>query len=363
MTESGRGPDGEPGAPGLTAAALARAVAGELRGDADVVVRRVAPLARAERDAVSFLASARYVDAFGATAAGVVLVAPEFAELPGAVPARIVVARPHEAVLALLPLLYAAPPRVPGVHPTAVLGRGVSVGAGATVDAHAVLGDGVEIGDRAWIGSHAVLGHGVAVGEDSEVRPHVTLYPGTEIGRRVVVHAGARLGSDGFGYVFGDGAHRKIPHVGRCIVEDDVEIGANTTIDRGSVDDTVIGAGSKIDNLVHLGHNVRVGRLCLIMAQVGVAGSATIEDGVIIAGQAGVGGHLTIGRGARIAGQAGVFGSVPEGETWGGYPARPQRESMKAHAALYRLAPLVRRLERLVAGDPGTPAPAGRVGP
>jgi UDP-3-O-[3-hydroxymyristoyl] glucosamine N-acyltransferase len=118
-----------------------------------------------------------------------------------------------------------------------------------------------------------------------------------------VVHAGARLGSDGFGYVFGDGAHRKVPHVGRCIVGDDVEIGANTTIDRGSVDDTVIGAGTKIDNLVHLGHNVRVGRLCLLMAQVGVAGSAVIEDGAILAGQVGVGGHLTVGRGARVGGQ------------------------------------------------------------
>jgi UDP-3-O-[3-hydroxymyristoyl] glucosamine N-acyltransferase len=176
----------------------------------------------------------------------------------------------------------------------------------------------------------------------------------------VIVHAGARLGSDGFGYVYADGVHRKIPHVGRCVVSDDVEIGANVTVDRGSIDDTVIGAGTKIDNLVHIGHNVHVGRLCLVMAQVGVAGSATFEDGVIVAGQAGIGGHLTIGRGARIAGQAGVFGDVPAGESWGGYPARPQRESMRAHAALFRLLPLMRPLERLLAREAAADAPAGR---
>jgi UDP-3-O-[3-hydroxymyristoyl] glucosamine N-acyltransferase len=230
------------------------------------------------------------------------------------------------------------------------------------VDAYAVVGDGATLGERAWVGAHTVVGAGVRVGDDSELRPHVTLYPGTEVGSRTIVHAGARLGSDGFGYVYADGAHRKIPHVGRCVVGDDVEIGANVTIDRGSVDDTVIGAGTKIDNLVHLGHNVRVGRLCLIMAQVGVAGSATIEDGVIIAGQAGIGGHLTIGTGARIAGQAGVFGDVPAGETWGGYPARPQRESMRAYAALFRLLPLVRPLERLLAREAAAAgaAPANR---
>ena len=141
----------------------------------------------------------------------------------------------------------------------------------------------------------------------------------------MVVHSGARLGSDGFGYVHAGGAHRKIPHVGGCVIEDDVEIGANTTVDRGSIGDTRIGAGSKLDNFVHLGHNVQVGRGCLILAQVGISGSTVIEDGVIVGGQAGIGGHLRIGRGARIGAQAGVMGSVPAGETWSGYPARPPR--------------------------------------
>jgi len=145
-----------------------------------------------------------------------------------------------------------------------------------------------------------------------------------------------------------DGVHRKIPHVGRCRIEADVEIGANTTIDRGSIDDTVVGAGTKIDNLVHIAHNVHIGRACLVMAQVGISGSTRIGDGCIIAGQAGLQGHITVGAGARIGGQAGVLGDVPAGETWTGYPARPHRESLRAYAALFKLSGLMKRLERLL---------------
>jgi UDP-3-O-[3-hydroxymyristoyl] glucosamine N-acyltransferase len=142
--------------------------------------------------------------------------------------------------------------------------------------------------------------------------------------------------------------HNKIPHVGRCIIGNDVEIGANTTIDRGSIDDTVVGSGTKIDNLVHIAHNVRIGEKCLLMAQVGVAGSVTVGDGAILAGQAGISGHVTIGAGARLAAQAGVFGDVPPGESWSGYPARPHRESLRASAALLKLAGMMRRLEKLL---------------
>jgi UDP-3-O-[3-hydroxymyristoyl] glucosamine N-acyltransferase len=350
--DSARG--GDPGARGLTAAAVARLTGGTLAAgaDADRLVTRVTPLARAEADALAFYANVRYAAEFARTDAGVVLVAPDLVDAPGAPGAvRVVVARPHEAMLAVLPALYRPGARAPGVHPTAVLGRGVELGDAVTVDAYAVLGDGARLGPGAWVGAHAVVGAGVVVGDASELRPHVTLYSGTELGSRVVVHAGARLGSDGFGYVFGEGAHRKVPHVGRCIVGDDVEIGANTTIDRGSVDDTVIGAGTKIDNLVHLGHNVRVGRLCLLMAQVGVAGSAVIEDGAILAGQVGVGGHLTVGRGARVGGQGGVTADVPAGGTYSGYPARPHREALRTQAALFRLAGLVRPIERLLARE------------
>ena len=232
-------------------------------------------------------------------------------------------------MLAVLPKLYQPPPRVPGVHPTARLGRGVQFPADATIEAYAVVGDGVQIGARAWIGSHCVIGAGVTIGDDVRLHPMVTLCSGTQLGSRVAVHSGARLGNDGFGYLFREGRHTKIPHVGRCLIGDDVEIGANTAIDRGSVDDTVIGAGTKIDNLVHIAHNVRLGRLCLVMAQVGIAGSARVEDGAILAGQVGVAGHVVIGARATLAGQAGVFGNIPAGETWSGYPARPHREAIR----------------------------------
>ena len=332
----------------LTAAAIADAVGGVVHGDGSAVVSAVAPLDRARRHHLTFFASARYGPLFAESEAGVALVSPELQDAPGRVLARIVVPSPHEAMLSLLGTLYPAPARESGVHPTAVIGRGVRLGGEVAIGPYVVIGDGARIGDGTRIDAHVTLGAGVEIGSDCHLYPGVCLYSGTTVGDRVRVHSGARLGSDGFGYVFRDGQHAKIPHVGGCIVESDVEIGANTTIDRGSIDDTVIGAGTKIDNLVQIGHNVRVGRLCLIMAQAGVAGSVRVEDGCILAGQVGVAGHHTIGRGARVAAQAGVFGDVPAGETWSGYPARPHREALRAQAAMFRLPSLIRGLERLL---------------
>jgi len=340
-------PSGE-GVRTLTASTIAELVGGTLAGEPNVEVRALAPLDRATPSDLSFLAAARYAPLYERTTAGTVLIAPEFADLATTAPARIIVERPHDAMLTVLPSLYRAPAREPGVHAAARLGRGVSLGADVTIGPYAVIGDGAVLGDRAWVDAHAVVGAGVTLGADAHLFPGATLYSGTVLGARVAVHAGARIGSDGFGYVFRNGVHDKIPHVGRCIIEDDVEIGANTTIDRGSIDDTVIGAGTKIDNLVHIAHNVRVGRLCLIMAQAGIAGSARIGDGVVIAGQAGLSGHVTIGDRARLAAQAGVFGDVPAGETWSGYPARPHRLSLRGSAAVLRLAEIIAKLERLV---------------
>ena len=339
------------GTAGLTAASIAEAVGGTVVGDERAVVRAIAPLDRAGPEELSFLASERYVPLLASSRAGVVLITPELAAREGSARARVVVARPHEALLALIPRLYSIAMPAPGVHPTAVIGRGARLGDGVSIGPYSAIGEGALLGDRVVVASHCDIGAGVEVGEASRLFPGVTLYAGTRLGKRVAIHAGARIGSDGFGYVFRDGRHAKIPHVGRCIVEDDVEIGANTTIDRGSIDDTVIGAGTKIDNLVQVGHNVRIGRLCLLMAQVGIAGSAHIGDGCIVAGQAGVGGHTTIGDGARIAGQAAVFGDVPAGETWSGYPARPHKESLRATAALFRLSGLLKRLERIAARE------------
>lgn len=332
----------------MTAAEIAATVGGTLAGNGSVAVTAIAPLDRAGATDLSFLAGAKYAPAFEHSGAGVVLVTPELADAPGRCAARVVVAKPHDALLSLIPKFHVEPVWTRGVHPTAIVAPTATIGRDASIDAFAVIRAGAVIGDRAWIGAHCVIGDGVTLGDDVRLHPHVTLYSGTQLGDRTAVHSGSRVGSDGFGYSYRDGAHQKIPHVGRCLIGNDVEIGANCTIDRGSIDDTVIGAGTKIDNLVHVGHNVRIGRLCLIMAQVGIAGSSRVEDGAILAGQVGVSGHLTIGAQARLAAQAGVISDIPPGETWSGYPARPHREALRASAAMFKLSGLMKRIERLL---------------
>jgi UDP-3-O-[3-hydroxymyristoyl] glucosamine N-acyltransferase len=285
-----------------------------------------------------------------------VLVKEEFAAAEGGPATRIVVPDPYAALLVVLPVLYPQAVWEPGVHPTAIVGRRAVWQDPVEIGPHAVVGADVQLGRGVRIGAGCVLGDGVALGDDTQLYPGVTCYAGTALGKRVIVHAGAVLGSDGFGYVPGKEGepHRKIPHVGRCLIGDDVEIGANTCIDRGSVDDTVIGSGTKIDNVVHIAHNVRIGARCLIMAEAGIAGSVQVEDEVIIAGQAGIGDHITIGRGARLLVQSGIIADVPAGATVSGYPARPHREYLRAQAALYRLMTIVDELENLVQAKHGS---------
>lgn len=339
------------GACTITAEAISALIAGELLGDGSAVVSAVAPLDRAGESDLSFLASPKYTEMFSASRAGVVLVEPGFRDVPSGARARILVSKPMEKMLAVLPRLYPQQDVEPGIAATARIGRGVQLGARVSIGEYAVIGDGATIGDDSIVGAQSVIGEHAVIGASCRLHPHATLYARAELGERVVIHSGARIGCDGFGYVTGDGAHNKIPHVGGCTVGDDVEIGANTTIDRGSIGDTVIGAGTKIDNLVQIGHNARIGRMCLLISQAGIAGSTVIEDGCVIGGQAGLAGHLTIGAGARIAAQAGVFGDVPAGESWSGYPARPHRESLRASGTLFRLAGMMRRLEQLI-GEP-----------
>jgi UDP-3-O-[3-hydroxymyristoyl] glucosamine N-acyltransferase len=339
---------GGEGASVLTAAAIAQLTGGRMQGDGNARVSSVAPLARARAGQLTFCASAKYAPQLAGTEASVVLLAPAVANAETSAAARIVVDQPQEAMLSLLPRLYRMPERRAGIHPTAVLGRGVRLGQDAMLGAHVHIGDRTVLGDRVTIDAGCSVGEGVEIGDDTHLFPGVTVYANSRLGRRINIHSRTVIGADGFGYVFRDGRHEKIPHVGRCVIEDDVEVGAGTTIDRGSIDDTVIGAGTKIDNLVMIAHNVRIGRLCVIAAQAGISGSVHIEDGVVVGGQAGFQGHHTIGKGAKIAGQSGVFGDVPAGETWSGYPARPHRESLRAQAALFRLANMLKRIERLL---------------
>ena len=211
-----------------------------------------------------------------------------------------------------------------------------------------VIGAGAQVGERVVIGAGSVVGAGVSLGADTQLMPRVTIYHSVSLGERCVVHSGAVIGADGFGIAKDTDGWVKVPQLGSVRIGHDVEIGANSTIDRGSIDDTVIGAGSKLDNLVHVGHNVRIGRLCLFMAHVGISGSTHIGDGVIFAGQSGAAGHLEVGPGARLAARAAVFRDVPAGETWSGTPARPHREELRKDASLHRLAARLKELEALL---------------
>ena len=348
----------------LAASEIAALTGGRLVGPGTTTVAGIAPLERAGPGDLSFLASSRYVPYLQRTSASVVLVAPDLEQAAsgGGPETRVIVADPYAALLVVLPVLYPQAVWEAGVHPSAVVGRGATWQEPVEIGPHAVLGAGVQLGRNVRIGAGCVLGDGVAVGDDSQLYPGVSLYAGTALGKRVIVHSGAVIGSDGFGYIPGKGgeAHRKIPHVGRCLIGDDIEIGANTCIDRGSVDDTVIGSGTKIDNLVHIAHNVRIGARCLIMAQAGIAGSCQVEDDVIIAGQAGVSDHITIGRGARLLVQSGTIADIPADSTYFGTLARPHREYLRGQAALYRLAKIIGDLEELVTSKsaPAPPAPS-----
>ncbi len=333
----------------LRLADIAAAVGGTVQGDGEVRLSRIAPLDRAGPDDLSFLAAQKYVKMASETKAGGILVSPELKDTPGGCANRVIVAKPHEAILAILPHWYRAPVRpFVGVHPTAIVDPSAVVDADVCIEPYAVVGARVTIARGAWIGSHTVIGDGAQIGEDVRLYSQVTLYPGVVLGARVAIHSGSRVGSDGFGYVYKGGAHQKVQHVGGCIIGNDVEIGANCTIDRGSVDQTIIGDGTKLDNLVHVAHNVRIGRLCLMAAQVGVAGSTRIGDGVVMAGQVGVGGHVSIGDRVTLTAQSGAVSDVPAGETWSGFPARPHREVLRTYAASNRLPDLLKRIERLL---------------
>ncbi|MDP4024129.1 UDP-3-O-(3-hydroxymyristoyl)glucosamine N-acyltransferase [Methylobacterium sp. NEAU 140] len=329
---------------GLRLGAVAEAAGASLPAgaDPDRILLGAAPLESAGPDDLAYMDNARYGAALAGTRAGACLVGPRFAARcpPGTV--ALVCRDPYRAYATLLGHLHPDALR-PGsqfgarglasgahVHPDARLEEGV------TVDPGAVIGPGVEIGTGTVIGPNAVLGPGVRVGRHCAVGAGATLSHAL-VGNRVIVHPGARLGQDGFGFAMG-ATHLKVPQVGRVIVQDDVEIGANTTIDRGASRDTVIGEGTKIDNLVQIAHNVVIGRHCVIVSGVGISGSTTLEDYVVLGGQVGVVGHLRIGRGAQIAGSSNVNCDVPPGARWGGTPAKPVRAWFRELTTLARLA-------------------------
>jgi len=332
----------------LTAQAVAELVGGRLVGDGTRLLSAVGSLEGADGATLSLLSAARYRDALAASRAGAVLLPPDAAELPAGDAVRIVVADPQAALARVLARMFPAAAPAPSIHPTVRLESGVRLGQGVSLGPYVSLGEGVVLGDRVRLAAGVALGTGVVVGDDSQLGANVVCAEATRIGRRCVLKPGVVLGGPGFGYVAGPGGPVRIPHVGGCRIEDDVEIGANSCVDRGSIGDTVIGAGSKLDNLVHVGHNARLGARCLVMGGSVIAGSADIGDDVVIAGHAAVGGHFRVGDRARIGAKSGVIGAVAEDTDVSGFPARPHREFLRSQAALYRLTRIAGRLEELV---------------
>jgi len=333
----------------LSLADVAETVGGRLRGDPGLSVRGVAPVDEAGPDEIALLTTKRYAKYVPDSRAGAFLVTEEMQAYVDDDRACIVVTEPPRALIALLTMLHPPVERPVGVHPTAVLGDGVRLGPDVAIGPYSVLGDGVEVGDGSRIGAHVVVGDHACIGESCTLHPQVVLYPHSVLGDRVILHSGVRIGADGFGYAFLDGAHRRIPHVGRTVILSDVEIGANTTVDRGSIGDTVVEEGVKIDNLVMVGHNVRIGAGSMVAGMAGISGSTRLGRGVWMGGQAGVIGHLEIGDGARLLVASKTMRDVPPGETMSGHPARPHREDTKRLAHLGRIERLVDRVKALEA--------------
>ncbi len=328
----------------FTAQQIASQLGGEIDGDGSVVIQGFAPADNARAGDLTFAENETYFTKAAQSAASAILVSGNFSA-PGKTLIRVANAR--VAFAKVLPLFFPEPSFAPGVHPTAVIGVGAVIDPSAHIGPHCVVGERASIGARSVLEGGNHLGAGVTLGEDVRLFPRTVLYAGVRVGHRVRVHAGTVIGADGFGYVFDQGRHLKVPQIGNVVIQDDVEIGANTAIDRAALGSTVIGKGSKIDNLVQVGHNTILGEHCILCGQVGIAGSTKVGNYVTLAGQVGLGGHLQIGNKATVAAQSGVMHNIPEGQTWLGAPAQPDRQAKRMLIAMQRLPELLQKVAQL----------------
>lgn len=331
----------------LSAAEIAVIVqAKETRGKTGETVRGLAALADAQPGDLSFLGNTKYKPQVAGTRASVVLLPLDFAGDPQPGQMYLLVENPSAALAQVCARIEQAlwPKPAPGVHPSAVVAPGARVAATATIGPLCVIEAGATVGERVHLQAQVFVGRSAVIGDDCWLMPGSSVLAECELGRRVRLHAGVVIGSDGFGYEFSKGRHDKVPQVGIVAISDDVEIGANSTVDRARFSRTYIGEGTKIDNLVQIGHNVIIGRHCLLCAQVGISGSTTLEDYVVLGGQAGVAGHITIGKGAKAGGKAGVTIDVAAGSFINGNPALPYMLERRLAVLQPRLPELFKRV-------------------
>jgi len=328
----------------LTAAEIAKQIDGEVLGEGSMTLTGFAPADKARAGDLTFAENQTYFNRAEQSAAAAIMVDGQFSSTKKTI---IRVPNARIAFAKVLPLFFPEPTFAPGVHPSAVVAPSAQIDPAAHIGPHCVVGEQTRIEARCVLHGGNHVGANCVLGADTHLFPNVVLYPRTQVGQRVRIHAGAVIGSDGFGYVLDSGAHRKVPQIGYLIIHDDVEIGANVTIDRGALGSTSIGRGTKIDNLVQIAHNVAIGEHCLLVAQSGIAGSTKLGNFVTLAGQVGLAGHLKIGNKVTIAAQSGVMHDIPDGEKWFGYPAQPDRQMKRQILAAQQLPELLRRVAEL----------------
>ncbi len=326
---------------------LAKRVGGSVVGDASTPLLRIASVDDANEGALTFATDEHYLAAALKSGAAAVLTSREMAAKASGEKSLIVVDNVRAALASVLSMVQAPRPRGPFRHPTAVVDDSARIGADVYLDAHAYVGKESILGDGCVLGPGAYVGSGVTLGDEAWLHPHARVLDGCVIGKRVVLHAGSTIGSEGFGWAFAENRLQRIPQTGNVVLGDDVEIGANSCVDRAQIGSTSIGDGTKIDNLVQVGHNCRIGRHCVFAALTGLAGSTVVGDNVKVGGQVGFKGHITVGNGVTIAGQTGVWGDVPDGLVLSGMPGREHREHLKTEVMLRRLPKLVARVEAL----------------
>lgn len=328
----------------ITASEIAKHLGGEVVGDGSTQFTGIAPAEVARAGDLTFAETAAYFATAEASNASGVLVSEPFASAT-----KVLIRVPHAriAMARVLPLFFPPEPHSPGAHSTALIDPSAMVDPTAHVGPHCIIGPRAKVGPRSVLMGGNFLGPDCQLGEDVCLFPNVVLYQKTHVGNRVTIHAGSVIGSDGFGYVLDQGRHRKILHLGNVIIRDDVEIGSNVSIDRGAIASTVIGEGTKIDNLVHVAHNVQMGKHCLVMGQVGFAGSTRLGDYVVIASQSGIADHLKLGNQAVVGAKSGVMRDVPDGGRVLGIPAAPDKQAKRQMIAMQHLPDVLHRLREL----------------